>query len=175
MANHEHTENRSQPRPPGKRPPVTHDKTMRSRAAEIVDLGGLTEHLGYLMRRAQIWVFQDFIRTLATLNIRPAQYSVLTVINANAGMTQMSLSKALGIERARLVRLLNELEARKFVDRRGSKTDRRSHALHLTAKGRSALADIKALAQEHEQHLADRVGRKNHQLLLRLLACFASG
>ena len=175
MANHEHTENRSQPRPPGKRPPVMHDKTMRSRAAEIVDLGGLTEHLGYLMRRAQIWVFQDFIRTLATLNIRPAQYSVLTVINANAGMTQMSLSKALGIERARLVRLLNELEARKFVDRRGSKTDRRSHALHLTAKGRSALTDIKALAQEHEQRLAERVGRKDHQLLLRLLACFASG
>ena len=175
MANHEHTENRSQPRPPGKRPPVTHDTTMRSRAAVIVDLGGLTEHLGYLIRRAQIWVFQDFISTLATVNIRPAQYSVLTVINANAGMTQMSLSKALGIERARLVHLLNELEARKFVDRRGSKTDRRSHALHLTAKGRSALADIKALAQEHEQHLADRVGRKNHQLLLRRLACFASG
>jgi DNA-binding MarR family transcriptional regulator len=175
MANHEHTENRSQPRPPGKRPPLTHDKTMRSRAAVIVDLGGLTEHLGYLIRRAQIWVFQDFIRTLATVNIRPAQYSVLTVINANAGMTQMSLSKALGIERARLVHLLNDLEARKLVDRRGRKTDRRSHALHLTAKGRSALADIKALAQEHEQHLADRVGRKNHQLLLRLLACFASG
>ena len=175
MANHEHTENRSQPRPPGKRPPVTDDKTMRSRAAVIVDLGGLTEHLGYLIRRAQIWVFQDFISTLATVNIRPAQYSVMTVINANAGMTQMSLSKALGIERARLVHLLNELEARKFVDRRGSKTDRRSHALHLTAKGRSALADIKALAQEHEQHLADRVGRKNHQLLLRLLVCFASG
>lgn len=175
MANHEHTENRSQPRPPGKRLSIMDDKTMRSRATAIVDLGGLTEHLGYLMRRAQIWVFQDFIRTLATVNIRPAQYSVLTVINANAGMTQMSLSKALGIERARLVHLLNELEARKFVDRRGSKTDRRSHALHLTAKGRSALANIKALAQEHEQHLADRVGRKNHQLLLRLLACFASG
>jgi len=175
MANHEHTENWSQPRPPGKRPPVRHGKTMRSEAAEIVDLGGLTKHLGYLIRRAQIWVFQDFIRTLRAVNIRPAQYSVLTVINANAGMTQMSLSKTLGIERARLVHLLNELEARKFVERRGSKTDRRSHALHLTAKGRSALADIKALAQEHEQHLAERVGRKNHQLLLRLLACFASG
>ena len=175
MANHEHGENRSQARPTGKRPSLTHDKPMRSRTAVIVDLGGLTEHLGYLMRRAQIWVFQDFIRTLATVNIRPAQYSVLTVINANAGMTQMSLSKALGIERARLVHLLNDLEARKFVDRRGSKTDRRSHALHLTAKGRSALADIKALAQEHEQHLADRVGRKNHQLLVRLLSCFATG
>ena len=171
MANHEHTENR----PPGKRPLVTHDKATRPQVAEIVALDGLTEHLGYLIRRAQIWVFQDFIRTLAAVNIRPAQYSVLTVINANAGMTQMSLSKTLGIERARLVHLLNELETRKFVERRGSKTDRRSHALHLTAKGRSALAGIKALAQKHEQHLAERVGRKNHQLLLRLLACFASG
>ena len=171
MANHEHTENRR----PGKRPLVTHDKATRSQVAEIVALDGLTEHLGYLIRRAQIWVFQDFIRTLAAVNIRPAQYSVLTVIYANAGMTQMSLSKTFGIERARLVHLLNELEARKFVERRGSKTDRRSHALHLTAKGRSALAGIKALAQKHEQHLAERVGRKNHQLLLRLLACFASG
>ncbi|MFZ3249249.1 MAG: MarR family transcriptional regulator, partial [Pseudolabrys sp.] len=42
--------------------------------AQIVDLDGLTEHLGYLMRRAQIWVFQDFIRTLAAVDIRPAQY-----------------------------------------------------------------------------------------------------
>ena len=175
MANHERTENRSQPRPPRKRQAVTHDNATTSQIAQIVELDGLTEHLGYLMRRAQIWVFQDFIRTLAAVDIRPAQYSVLTVINANPGLTQMSLSKALGIERARLVHLLNELEARKFVERRGSKTDRRSHALHLTAKGRSALADIKALAQEHEQHLAERVGRKGHQLLLRLLACFAFG
>ena len=172
MANHEHTENRR----PGKRPLVTHDKATRSQVAEIVALDGLTEHLGYLIRRAQIWVFQDFIRTLAAVNIRPAQYSVLTVIYANAGMTQMSLSKKLSASsELELVHLLNELEARKFVERRGSKTDRRSHALHLTAKGRSALAGIKALAQKHEQHLAERVGRKNHQLLLRLLACFASG
>ena len=176
MANHERTENRSQPRPPRKRQAVTHDNATTSQIAQIVELDGLTEHLGYLMRHAQISVFQDFIRTLAAVDIRPAQYSVLTVINANPGLTQMLLSKALGIERARLVHLSNGLEARKFVERRGSeKTDRRSHALHLTAKGRSALADIKALAQEHEQHLKERVGRKGHQLLLRLLACFASG
>ena len=146
-----------------------------SETAQIVDLDGLTAHLGYLIRRAQIWVFQDFIRTLATVDIRPAQYSVLTVIDANPGLTQMSLSKALGIERAHLVHLLNGLESRRFVERRSSKTDRRSHSLHLTAKGRSALVGIKALAQEHEQHLAERVGRKNRQRLLRLLAVFASG
>ena len=40
--------------------------TTTSKAAQTVDLDGLTAHLGYLIRRAQIWIFQDFIRTLAT-------------------------------------------------------------------------------------------------------------
>ena len=126
------------------------------------------------MRRAQIWIFQDFIRTLATINIRPAQYSVLTVINANPGLTQMSLSKALGIERARLVHLLDGLEARKFVERRPSK--RSAFARFAPYRqGRLRPYCIKALAQEHEHHLAGRAGRKNRQLLLRLLSFFASG
>src|SRR5215831_21337215 len=145
-----------------KRQAFAHSNSTTSEIAQIVDLNGLTTHLGYLIRRAQIWVFQDFIRTLASVDIRPAQYSVLTVIDANPGLTQMSLSKALGIERARLVHLLNGLEARRFVERRLSATDRRSHALHLTAKGRSTLTIIKAFAREHEQRLAARVGRKNH-------------
>jgi DNA-binding MarR family transcriptional regulator len=141
-----------------------------------VDLGRLSgHHLGYLIRRAQIWIFQDFIRTLAEVNIRPAQYSVLLVIEANAGLSQSALAHTLGIERARLVHLLDDLEARNVVQRARSKHDKRSHTLALTARGRSALARIKALADEHEQRLAQKVGVPNHKKLLRLLAVFARG
>ena len=44
---------------------------------EIV-LDALAGHAGYAVRRFQIWIFQDFIRTLAAVDIRPTQYSVLT-------------------------------------------------------------------------------------------------
>jgi len=175
MAYHNRSEISSAARTPRKRRVLTHNNSPTLDVVQAVDLGGLTGHLGYLMRRAQIWIFQDFISTLEAVDIRPAQYSVLTVIDANPGLTQMSISKALGIERARLVHLLNGLEVRKFVERRASATDQRAHALYLTAKGRSALSDIRALAQEHEQHVAVRFGRKNRQMLLRLLAPFASG
>lgn len=148
----------------------------RARSTDApVALGPLTGHLGYLVRRAQLWIFQDFIRTLAPLDIRPAQYSVLLVIEANPGLTQMALSHALTIERARLVHVLNALEARGLVRRGASATDRRSHALHLTADGRKMLARIKALALEHEGHVAQRLGARQHKDLLRLLAPFASG
>jgi DNA-binding MarR family transcriptional regulator len=140
------------------------------------DLGRLAgHHLGYLIRRAQIWIFQDFIRTLAEVDIRPAQYSVLLVIEANVGLSQSALAQTLGIERARLVHLLDSLGARNLVQRARSKSDRRSHTLMLTGQGRSALARIKALADEHEQRLAQKVGVPNHKKLLRLLAAFARG
>jgi DNA-binding MarR family transcriptional regulator len=142
--------------------------------AQGADLGRLVGHLGYFVRRAQLWIFQDFIRTLAEVDIRPAQYSVLLVIEANPGLSQATLAQTLGIERARLVRLLDGLEARNLVQRRRSRSDRRSHTLALTAQGRGALGRIKVMADEHERRLAQKVGVRSRKTLLRLLSVFAS-
>ncbi len=137
-----------------------------------IGLDALVGHAGYAVRRFQLWIFQDFIKTLATVDIRPTQYSVMTVIGANPGLSQMAVAKRLGIERARLVHLLDSLEERDFVSRIPSATDRRSHALHLTARGRTALAQFKRLAAEHERHVAEKIGKDNREQLLRILACF---
>ncbi len=83
--------------------------TPRRSPPTVSDIGALKGHLGYFIRRLQIWVFQDFIRTLAEIDISPAQFSVLAVIYANEGLSQAELGNTLAIERARLVRLLNRL------------------------------------------------------------------
>jgi len=144
-------------------------------AVANIDLGLLDGHLGYLVRRLQRWIFNDFIATLAPLGLRPAEYSVLLVIEANPGLTQISVANTLGIERARLVHIIDSLQGRDYVLRVASKTDRRSHALVLTNRGRSALKDIKALAAAHEKHLIERLGAERHGTLLKLLASFAYG
>ena len=137
-----------------------------------IGLDALAGHAGYAVRRFQIWIFQDFIRTLAAVDIRPTQYSVMTVIGANPGLSQMAVAKRLGIERARLVHLLDSLEQRDLVNRIKSATDRRSHALHLTARGRSSLAQFKRLAAEHERHVAEKIGKENREKLLQILSAF---
>lgn len=147
-------------------------KGCRNAAPEKLALGQLNRHLGYFLRRLQIWVFQDFIQTLAPVKVRPAQYSVLLVIEANAGRSQAAIGQMLGIERARLVRLLHELERRKWVSRRASGTDGRSHSLHLTEDGEKTLVKIKSLAERHEAQLADYVGQKRHGQLMDLLRDF---
>ena len=137
-----------------------------------IGLDGLVGHVGYSVRRFQMWIFQDFIKTLAAVNIRPAQYSVMTVIGANPGMTQMAVAKRLGIERARLVHLLDSLEVRNLVKRIPSRTDRRSHALHLTPGGQVSLRHSKMLAAEHERHVDEKIGPENRRRLLEILSAF---
>jgi DNA-binding MarR family transcriptional regulator len=156
----------------------TRAQPLRSRAPAqrsarpAIALGALDGHLGYFIRRAQIWIFQDFIRTLAQIDISPAQFSVLVVINANAGLSQAELAATLGIERARLARLLHRLQGRALIQRLESSDDGRRHALQLTAQGRTLLTRAKALAAQHERRLIEKLGAERHGMLLGALRDF---
>ena len=159
-------------RAPSGRPRSGNGSAQSNASDDEIGLDALAGHAGYAVRRFQIWIFQDFIRTLGAVDIRPTQYSVMTVIGANPGLSQMAVAKRLGIERARLVHLLDSLEHRDLVSRVRSATDRRSHALHLTARGRTALAQFRRLAAEHERHVADKIGKENRERLLQILSAF---
>jgi DNA-binding MarR family transcriptional regulator len=146
--------------------PFRNQAATRSSRRPAIALDVLNRHLGYFARRLQIWVFKDFIRTLARIDISPAQFSVVVVIGANRGLSQAELSATLGIERARLVRLLHRLEERGLVQRLASSADGRRHALQLTPQGRTTLARAKTLAARHEQRLIEKLGAERHSLLL---------
>jgi len=143
------------------------------RRATEVDLGVLNERLGYFVRRLQVCVFKDFIRRLARLDLSPAQFSVIVVIGAHPGLSQAQLATTLGIERARLVRLLHRLEQRGLTERRPSAADGRRHALVLTRSGEKMLADATKLAEQHEDGLKQKLGARQYRTLLEMLRILA--
>jgi DNA-binding MarR family transcriptional regulator len=151
------------------RQPKSHsgaDAALETAANTRLDFAELHDHIGYFLRRLQVAVFSNFIRTLAPLDVRPAQYSVLVLIAANPGRSQSAIGQALNIERARLARMLHELEARKWIERRAAPDDRRSHSLYLTDTGAKALARIRSLAARHEERMMELIGRDRRLLLL---------
>jgi DNA-binding MarR family transcriptional regulator len=135
-------------------------------------LGDLNGRLGYFVRRLQLWIFQDFIRAMASVGMSPAQYSVLVVVEENSGLSQSDIAECLGIERARLVRVLDRLEKRGFLKRRRSPTDRRSHALFLTRDGKRRMKHIRSLADAHESRVGETLGPANRRILLNVLRDF---
>ena len=137
-----------------------------------IDLADLEQFVGYAVRRAQVWIFQDVRRTLKEHDITPAQFSVMKVVGGNPGLAQVRVAEALSIERARLVQMLDQLEARGLIQRTRSETDRRSHALHLSAEGSRLLQQLVALMHEHERRVVARIGSKGKSELLRILAPF---
>src|ERR1051325_2851785 len=91
---------------------ATRARTAAAPPGRRLDLGPLPGLIGYALRRAQLAVFHDFLRTMAKLDIRPAQFSVLLLIDVNPGVSQTAISAALGIKTANLAVMLNALEAR---------------------------------------------------------------
>lgn len=115
------------------------------------EFGPLGEYVGYALRRAQLTVFQDFIDSLAELNLRPAQFSLLTVVDANPGLLQSHACAALGIQKANLVPLLDGLQQRGLVRRVAR--DGRANGVHLTDQGRRLLVRARRLHDRHERRI----------------------
>jgi DNA-binding MarR family transcriptional regulator len=134
-----------------------------------LDLGPLPSLTGYVLRRAQLVVFDDFIKTFAPLGLRPAQFSTLIVIRRNPGRKQSEIAAALGIKQANFVALMDELDQRGLTRRVRSSTDRRSHALTLTAKGDALLQKALGVLEKYEQRFVSQLGSDDHERLLELL------
>jgi DNA-binding MarR family transcriptional regulator len=140
-----------------------------------LDLGPLPELTGYVLRRAQLVVFQDFFQSFAPFNISPAQFSVLTVIERNPGLTQSQVAAALGIKRTNFVGLLDTLEKRALAERRQAARDKRSYALYLTSEGVALMRKLKPVLKAHESRMVARIGEAGRDRLVELLQEIVEG
>ncbi len=159
-----------------KRParPASHPVPRSAPPTEAVRIGDLSEFLGYSLKRAQLRIFDDFIRCVATLQLTPAQFSVLMLVDANPGRNQTEIASTLGILRPNFVAMLDELESRELCLRVRSDSDRRSHILKLTDKGRAVLSRARKLIEtRHEARLKQLLGEDNRDLLLVMLGKIA--
>lgn len=130
-----------------------------------IDFGLLSESLGYIVRRAQLKIFNEFNHFFEALDIKPAQFSVLEIIHNNPGLRQSALARALNIQRTNMVGMLDQLQQRALIERKPSTKDLRAHALHLTSKGEKLLEHLHRQFHQHEDLLRQRLGDENLQMI----------
>jgi DNA-binding MarR family transcriptional regulator len=140
-------------------------ETFKYEGGGMIDLSALGDVIGYQLRRAQLAVFDDFIRAFAEHNIRPSQYGALTAIERNPGSSQAAIAQSLGIKRSNFVKLIDEFERRKLVARRQVAGDRRANALYLTKGGQAAIEQFHAIRVSHEARIGALVGAPEERRL----------
>ena len=126
--------------------------------------------VGYRLRRAATVFMTDFRRAMGDSPVRPVLFAMLAIVAENPGINQTSLGRALGIQRANLVPLVNELLERALIERQPAANDKRAFALVLSDAGRDMLTTCTARINAHEERMLARLSAAERTQLLDLLA-----
>jgi DNA-binding MarR family transcriptional regulator len=130
-----------------------------------VNLGPLADFVGFHLRLAQDASFRAFASHCGRQRLRPGHFAAMMVIDANPGITQIALSRAIARDKSTVTPLIQELSRRALVARRPSALDRRSITLTLTPAGKAMLADLLVHAAEHDARLDAIVGEGKAELI----------
>jgi DNA-binding MarR family transcriptional regulator len=121
----------------------------------------LDDMVGYQLRTAYVAVRRHFESAMERLDLTQKQTGVLWLIDANAGVSQISLANELGMDRASMMAIVDRLEERGLIVRKRSTEDGRRQELYATAKGRKVLSQAKTAIHDHEKWIANRFSAKD--------------
>jgi DNA-binding MarR family transcriptional regulator len=138
-------------------------------AVEQVDTAYLEGLIGYNARRAALSVIEVFLERMKVYELRPVDFSVLSLITHNPGITSRQLCATLGILPPNLVGMVSALEKRELITRQPHPRDGRAMGLHLTAVGNKLMRDAEQTAAELEAEVGSRLSAAETRTLIRLL------
>lgn len=138
-------------------------------AVDQVDASYLESLIGYNARRAALAVIEVFLERMGVYDLRPVDFSVLSLITHNPGITSRQLCTTLGVLPPNLVGMVNALEKRDLIVRKPHPRDGRAMGLHLTAAGQKLMREAERTAAELEADVASRLSAGEARTLIRLL------
>ncbi|MEY4732530.1 MAG: Multidrug resistance operon repressor [Pseudomonadota bacterium] len=140
-----------------------------SAAVDKVDTSYLQSLMGYNARRAALSIIELFLERLAPYGLKPVDFSVMSTILHNPGVTSRQLCTALNLLPPNLVGLIQSLEARGLIERQPHPHDGRAVGLHPTVQGKSLMEQAEQAASDLEIEKTTRLTAAQRKTLLDLL------
>ena len=144
-------------------------KSAQTRAVESIDTSYLESLIGYNARRAALAVIGVFLDRMSAYRLRPVDFSVLSLVTHNPGITSRQLCTSLGVLPPNLVGMVNALEKRELIARRPHPSDGRAMGLHLTPTGMKLMREAEKTASQLEADAASKLSDAEVKTLIRLL------
>ncbi|MBM2293953.1 MarR family transcriptional regulator [Sulfitobacter pseudonitzschiae] len=146
-------------------------RTQRKARADAMDVSemALETLVGYNLKRAYVVLQNDYRAVMGDHGLSPRVFSALTFVVEMPNLTQSDLARRLGIERSGLVAIVDELEARGYLNRVAVPQDRRIQALAPTEAGLQAYEAALALINDHENRMLHMLNAEEREQLVHLL------
>ncbi|HLT27525.1 MAG TPA: MarR family transcriptional regulator [Zeimonas sp.] len=125
--------------------------------------------VGYNCRRAYLAVVEHSMKHMAEHDLRPASFSVLSLVHHDPGLNSRQVSKALGVRPPNLVAIIASLETRGLIERRPDPNDARSLGLHPTPEGSRLAARLERVLMRAESEATSMLSDDERRTLIALL------
>lgn len=136
---------------------------------DTVDSTYLQSLMGYNARRAALSIIELFLERLAPYGLKPVDFSVMSTIQHNPGVTSRQLCATLNLLPPNLVGLIQSLESRGLIERQPHPHDGRAVGLHATPKGQALMVQAEQTATELELEKTAKLSPTQRKTLLSLL------
>ncbi len=162
-------------RDPGRPAPIDNDPAQPvltdtcAKPVDRVDTDFLESLVGYNVRRASLTIIEGFLERMAEFKLRPVDFSVMSVIHHNPGITSRQLCATLNLLPPNLVGLIQSLETRGLVSRQPHPHDGRALGLHPTQEGRVVMVQAEQAASDLEIARTHRLTPAQRKTLMQLL------
>lgn len=99
----------------------------------------------------------------------PHHYGILIVLRESGSLSQQELGLQIGIDKASMVKIIDDLEALGFVSRKVSGADRRVNLIRMTSKGLRSLDKFSEIRQSVENEFMAPLSVEERKTLKNLM------
>ena len=138
-------------------------------AVDAVDASYLQSLLGYNARRVSLRSVELFTQRMDLFSITPVDFSVLSLIRHNPGITSRQLCSTLSLLPPNLVGKISMMEKRELLQRKPHPDDGRAIGLYLLEAGHRMMEDAEREAAALEAEVSSKLTAAESKTLLRLL------
>lgn len=136
---------------------------------EGIDVSFLRTQVGYNARRAALHIIGVFMERMAAYELKVVEFSVLSLLAYNPGLTSRHVCATLSIMPPNLVGLVAALEKRGLLERRPHPSDGRAMGLYLTQNGEALTAEAEQAVAQLEVDATANLTTSERKTLIRLL------
>ena len=149
---------------------VPNNTNINDTLSDQIDQSELLDLLGYNIRRAYLVIQSNFDANMERLELREADFAVLSTLRRNPGINQKSLAEALAIAPPNLATLLDRLESNGWLARQRGTDDKRIQRVSLTSQGIKLHAQALKAAQKADEAAVHKLSHEERTQLKHLLS-----
>jgi DNA-binding MarR family transcriptional regulator len=131
--------------------------------------------LAPLVRRLQQICLSMITTALKEADLVQLEYALLVFVDDVPGISQQSLSEALGIDRNNVSLIADKLEARGLLKRAVSGADRRARELYITPEGRKLWRGYRPKVRQANDRILTSLTAEEKELFLDMLVRVVEG